>query len=59
MVFDYIEKYPHQTKQILGISYEQLQSLLECAIKRHKEIKTELQSQKTRVMLSICCLPLD
>jgi hypothetical protein len=49
MVFDYIEKYPHRTKQILGISYEQLQSLLECARKRHKEIKTELQSQKTRI----------
>lgn len=49
MVFDYIEKYPHRTKQILGISYDQLQSLLECAIKRHKEIKTELQKQKTRI----------
>ncbi len=49
MVFDYIEKYPHRTKQILGISYEQLHSLLECAIKRHKEIKTELQKKKTRI----------
>lgn len=49
MVFDYIEKYPHRTKQILGISYEQLQSLLKCAIKRHKKIQTELQNQKTRI----------
>ncbi|GBE93811.1 transposase family protein [Nostoc cycadae] len=49
MVFDYIEKYPHRTKQILGISYEQLQSLLNCAIKSHQEIKTKLQSQKIRI----------
>ncbi|MBD0390614.1 MAG: transposase family protein [Nostoc sp. C3-bin3] len=49
MVFDYIQKYPHRTKQILGISYEQLQSLLKCAINRHKEIKTELESQKIRI----------
>lgn len=49
MVFDYIQKYPHRTKQILGISYEQLQSLLNCAIKRHQEIKTKLQSQKIRI----------
>ncbi|MBE9003302.1 transposase family protein [Nostoc sp. LEGE 12447] len=49
MVFDYIEKYPHRTKQILGISYEQLQSLLNCAIKRHQEIKTKQESQKIRI----------
>ncbi|WP_199339238.1 MULTISPECIES: transposase family protein [Nostoc] len=49
MVFDYIQKYPHRTKQILGISYEQLQSLLNCAIKRHQEIKTKLQSRKIRI----------
>ena len=49
MVFDYIERYPHRTKQILGISYQQLQLLLECAIKSHKEIKTELQKQKNRI----------
>jgi hypothetical protein len=49
MVFDYIEKYPHRTKQILGISYEQLQTLLECAQKRHKEIKEEQESQKIRI----------
>ncbi|MBD2534637.1 transposase family protein [Nostoc flagelliforme FACHB-838] len=49
MVFDYIEKYPHRTKQILGISYEQLQSLLNCAIKRHQEIKTKQESRKIRI----------
>ncbi|MCC5653215.1 transposase [Nostoc sp. XA013] len=49
MAFDYIQKYPHRTKQILGISYEQLQLLWDCAIKRHQEIKTKLQSQKIRI----------
>jgi hypothetical protein len=52
MVFDYIQNYPHRTKQILGISYGQLQSLLNCAIKRHQEIKTKLQSQKIRINAS-------
>ncbi|MBD2535849.1 transposase family protein [Nostoc flagelliforme FACHB-838] len=49
MVFDYIEKYPHKTKQILGIRYEQLQSLLNCAIKRHQEIKTKQENRKIRI----------
>ncbi len=52
MVFDYIEKYPLRTKQILGISYEQLQSLLSCAINRHKEIKIKQESQKIRINAS-------
>ncbi|WP_392476546.1 transposase family protein [Nostoc sp. C110] len=49
MVFDYIQNYPHRTKQILGISYEQLQSLLNCAIQRHQEIKTKQESRKIRI----------
>ncbi|MBD6620567.1 transposase [Komarekiella sp. 'clone 1'] len=49
MVFDYIEKYPHRTKQILGISYKQLQSLLNCAQKRHQDIKAKQSSQKIRI----------
>ena len=49
MVFDYIQKYPRRTKQILGISYEQLQSLLNCAGKRHQEIKVQQESQKIRI----------
>ncbi|MDZ4877478.1 MAG: hypothetical protein CLLPBCKN_006913 [Chroococcidiopsis cubana SAG 39.79] len=39
IVFDYIQKYPFRTKQILGISYEQLQLLLNCALNRHQEIR--------------------
>jgi len=49
MVFDYIQNYPHRTKQILGISYKQLQSLLNCAIQRHQEIKTKQESRKIRI----------
>lgn len=49
MVFDYIEKYPHRTKQILGISYEQLQSLLDCALNCHQEIRDKQESQKIRI----------
>lgn len=49
MVFDYIQNYPHRTKQILGISYEQLQSLLNCVIQRHQEIKTKQESRKIRI----------
>ncbi|WP_341528630.1 transposase family protein [Nostoc sp. UHCC 0302] len=52
MVFDYIQKYPHRTKQILGISYEQFQSLLNCAINRYKEIKTKQERQKIRINAS-------
>lgn len=49
MVFDYIQKYPLRTKQILGISYEQLQLLLNCASKRHQEIKIWQESRKIRI----------
>lgn len=49
MVFDYIQKYPLRTKQILGISYEQLQSLLNWARQRHQEIKIQQESQKIRI----------
>lgn len=49
MVFDYIQKYPQRTKQILGISYEQLQTLLKCATNRHNEIKSQQEIKKNRI----------
>ncbi len=49
MVVDYIQNYPLRTKQILGISYEQLQSLLNCALKRHQDIKAKQESRKIRI----------
>lgn len=49
IVLDYIQKYPSRTKQILGISYEQLQSLLKSATEEHLRIKNENEKQKVRV----------
>ncbi|WP_341529794.1 transposase family protein [Nostoc sp. UHCC 0302] len=49
MILDYIQKYPLRTKQILGISYEQLQSLLNCALKRNRYIKAKQESHKIRI----------
>ncbi|MDZ7966689.1 MAG: hypothetical protein RM368_17215 [Nostoc sp. DedSLP03] len=49
MVFDYIQKYPLRTKQILGISYGQLESLLNFAFKRHQDIKAKQESQEIRI----------
>lgn len=49
IVFNYIRKYPLRTKQILGISYEQLQSLLNCAQNCHEEIKAKKERQKIRI----------
>jgi transposase len=52
IVFDYLRKYPLRTKQILGISYKQLQSLLNCAQNSHKEIKAKKERQKIRINAS-------
>lgn len=49
IVLDYIQKYPSRTKQILGMSYEQLQSLLKSATEEHLRIKNENEKQKVRV----------
>ena len=49
IVLDYIQKYPSRTKQILGISYEQLQSLIKSATEEHLRIKKENEKQKVRI----------
>lgn len=49
IVFDYIQKYPLRIKQILGISYEQFQSLLKSASSQHLKIQNEKESQKVRI----------
>ncbi|MBD2607037.1 transposase family protein [Scytonema hofmannii FACHB-248] len=49
IVFDYIQKYPSRTKQILGISYEQFQALLQSALKEHLQIQKEKEKQKVRI----------
>jgi hypothetical protein len=49
IVFDYIQKYPKRTKQILGISYEQFKSLLKAATEEHLKIKNQKEKQKIRI----------
>jgi hypothetical protein len=49
IVFDYIQKYPKRTKQILGINYEQFQSLLKAATEEHLKIKNENENEKIRI----------
>ena len=49
IVFDYIQKYPQKTKQILGISNEQFQSLVQSATKEHLKIQNEKEKQKVRI----------
>lgn len=49
IVPDYIEKYPRRTKQILGITYEQLHLLTESSIIRHRELEKIKEHQKIRI----------
>jgi DDE superfamily endonuclease/Helix-turn-helix of DDE superfamily endonuclease len=49
IVLDYIQKYPLRAKQILGISYEQFQSLLKAAAEKHLTMKKENENQKVRI----------
>ena len=49
IVFDYIQKYPHKTKHILGISHEQFQELIDSASTKHLEIQTDKENQKIRI----------
>ncbi|MEI1378112.1 hypothetical protein PQG02_09040 [Nostoc sp. UHCC 0926] len=45
----YIYKYPHHTKQILGISYAQFLLLVKQEKLRHKERQAEAEAQKVRI----------
>lgn len=45
----YIHKYPHRSKQILGISYEQFFLLVKQVELRHKERQAETERQKVRL----------
>ena len=49
IVFDYIQKYPQRTKQLLGISYEQYQGLLKAALEEHIKIQKEKENHKIRI----------
>lgn len=45
----YIQKYPHRTKQILGITNEQFQDLLSIAEIHHYHVQTEIEDNKVRL----------
>lgn len=46
---DYIHKYPHRSKRVLGIEYPQFLQLLEQAELKHNEQKAEIERHKSRV----------
>lgn len=45
----YIEEYPHRTKQLLGISYDQFLYLLAQAELRHAQQQSEMERSKVRL----------
>lgn len=47
--FDYIQKYPSRTKQLLGISYDQFIDLINCAKQCHEEEQFQLEQSKVRI----------
>ena len=49
IVSNYIQKYPLRTQQILGITYEQFQSLVKVAQTRHSELELEKENKKLRI----------
>ena len=45
----YIQEYPHRTKQLLGISYDQFLYLLAQAELRHAQQQSEMERSKVRL----------
>lgn len=45
----YIHKYPHRTKRLLGINYQQFEQLLEQAALKQAQRQAEVECQKIRV----------
>ena len=46
---NYIQEYPHRTKQILGITSDQFQDLLARAEMHHNQLQAERESKKIRI----------
>jgi hypothetical protein len=46
---DYIQEYPHRTKQILGITYNQFRDLLNQAQRHHQNQQAERENRKIRI----------
>ncbi|WP_339382470.1 transposase family protein [Nostoc flagelliforme] len=47
--FEYIQKYPLRTKQLLGISYEKFTDLVDSAKKCHEEEQQKREQSKIRI----------
>jgi hypothetical protein len=47
--FNYIQKHPSRTKQLLGISYDQFTDLVNCAKQYHEEEQMQLEKRKIRI----------
>ena len=50
-ILDYIQKNPEETQRLVGLKYEQLEELLEQAIKRHNQKQELAESKKVRIIL--------
>jgi len=48
-ILHYIHKYPHRTKQVLGIDHAQFLDLLTQAELKHNQLQAEIESQRIRV----------
>ncbi|MBA4455727.1 DDE transposase family protein, partial [Cylindrospermopsis raciborskii CS-506_B] len=49
-ISEYIQNNPHESHRLLGLKYEQLQQLLEKAIKLHHQKQQLVESKKTRII---------
>jgi hypothetical protein len=50
-ILDYIQNNPQETQRLIGLKYEQLEELLEQAIKRHNQKQELAESKKVRIIL--------
>lgn len=49
-IFEYIQNHPQETLRLIGLKYEQLEELLEQAIKLHNQKQELAESKKTRII---------
>ena len=50
-IFDYIQNNPQEAQRLVGLKYEQLQELLDKAIKLHNHKRELLEDRKVRIIL--------
>ncbi|WP_258004462.1 hypothetical protein [Cylindrospermopsis raciborskii] len=52
-ISEYIQNNPHESHRLLGLKYEQLQQLLEKAIKLHHQKQQLVESKKTELFKAV------